>query len=119
MPFNAILKDLTEDSGAAAAAILDRDGEVVASVSKTPDIEIALIGAHYGVVLDSVVNASMGQRDLRGVKSVLINSGNAGLAVFTIKEGYYLVVVTDEGRPAGKTLFKSGRAVKKIALEIG
>ena len=118
MPFKAILQDLTQNSGAFGAIMLDREGEVVASWAQNDSLQIDLIGAHHGIILNIIQDASR-RSDFSDVSSVSISTDSAKLAISSIKEGYYLVVALEKRRPVGKALFESRRAIKKIEREMG
>jgi predicted regulator of Ras-like GTPase activity (Roadblock/LC7/MglB family) len=117
--FKTILKGLTEATGAEGAALLDKDGELVDSYSRSRDVEIDLIGAHHGIILNAVKEAASRQEASPEVVSVVISTERLRLAIATVKDGYYLVVAVDRARPAGLALFESRRAVKRIEEEMG
>ncbi|MBI1912676.1 MAG: hypothetical protein HYS21_11835 [Deltaproteobacteria bacterium] len=119
MPFTAILRDLTQKTHSTGAVMLDHDGELVASYSSFPSLEIDLIGAHHGIILNSIKDFSSRRQDLSGVKSVSISTTMMKLAISAIKDGYYLVLTMDRIRPIGKALYESQKAVKKIEAEMG
>ncbi|MFQ5465064.1 MAG: roadblock/LC7 domain-containing protein [Thermodesulfobacteriota bacterium] len=127
MPFSAILRRLTERSGASGAVLVDRDGEVVASHPQPPPappagsegLDMPLVGAHHAIVIERIREAS--SRALPGagpVKGTLISTTGASVVISTVKEGLCLVVLTGGGA-AGKVLFESGRAVRLIEEEMG
>ncbi|MBI5588219.1 MAG: roadblock/LC7 domain-containing protein [Deltaproteobacteria bacterium] len=118
MPFKAILQDLALKAGATGAIMLDREGEVVASCAQNDSLQIDLIGAHHGIILNIIQDAST-RSDFPEVSSVSISTDSAKLSISSIKEGYYLVVALEKRRPIGKTLFESRRAIKKIEEEMG
>ena len=131
MPFNAILRRLTERTGASGAVLVDRDGEVVAShpgsLRAGPEgLDMPLVGAHYAIVTERIREAS--SRALPGAgqpSSALISTTGASVAISTVKDGLCLVVLTcGGGRLAGgcgggRVLFESKRAVRLIEEEMG
>lgn len=117
MPFKAILQELAEKTGASGAIMIDWEGEVVASYSLNDSLQMDLIGAHHGIILNIIKDASA-RIDLSDVRSVVISTREARLAISPIKEGYCLVVSLQKGRAIGKALFESGRAVKRLELEM-
>ncbi len=119
MAFNSILKDLAKRAGGTGAALLSMDGEVVASFSESPAIEIDLIGAHHGIILNIIKESAASQKESAAVKTVSISTDNARLAISTLKDGFYLVLAMDKSRYLGKALSESARAVKKLEKEIG
>lgn len=118
MPFNAILQELAQKSGATGAIMLDWEGEVVASYSASDSLQMDLIGAHHGIILDIIKDAST-RSDAPEVRSVSISTGETRLAISSLKEGYYLVVALEKKRPVGRALFESKRAIKVIEKEMG
>lgn len=125
MPFNAILDALTDRCRAAGAVLIDEEGEVVAShaaatAPPAKKLDMPLVGAHQGIVLDRVREAaSRSLRDAGPVLSTLITTAEASVVISTVKEGLSLVVVTGPDAAAGKVLFESKKAVKLIESEIG
>lgn len=118
MPFTRILKELTEKSGAKGAIMLDYDGEVVASYSEAETLEIDLIGAHHGIILNIIKDAAA--RSSGGmVSSVSISTDILRIAISSIKDDYYLVMAMDRRSPVGKAAFESRRAVKELEKEMG
>lgn len=118
MPFKSILKDLTAKSGASGAAMLDHDGEVVASYSGSAALDMDIIGAHHGVILNIVKDAS-GRNDIKDVSAVSISTRKTRLTVSALKEGYCLVVAADRALPVGRAIFESKKAAKRIEREMG
>ncbi|MDO8427366.1 MAG: roadblock/LC7 domain-containing protein [Deltaproteobacteria bacterium] len=118
MSFDLILKELTKNAGAKGAVMLDSDGEIVASHADSPSLEIDLIGAHHGIVLDIIKDATS-RSAFSGVRSVAISTVKSRLAISTLKEGYYLLVAMGRSAPMGKALFESRRAVERIEEEMG
>ncbi|MFQ5735626.1 MAG: roadblock/LC7 domain-containing protein [Thermodesulfobacteriota bacterium] len=116
--FNAILKDLTAKAGANGAIMLDHDGELVASYSGSTDLDMDLIGAHHGIILNIIRDAST-RSAFKDVQSVSISTGKTRLAISTLKDGYYLVLATGKALPVGKALFESKKAVRRLEAEMG
>lgn len=126
MPFETILKELSLRTGATGAVLVDWEGELVASHSDR-GLDMPLIGAHKGVILNAVKELSVqheaqegGEGDDGHVKSVSITTDKARLAVCALTEGLALVVVLERsGTPLARVLFECGRAVRLIEEEIG
>lgn len=116
--FDKILKELAQSAGATGAIMLDWEGEVVASYSHSTALEMDLIGAHHGIILNIIKDAAS-RHGVSEVSSVSITTEKTRLAISTIKEGYYLVVTMDRAKPQGKALFESKRAVARIEEEMG
>jgi len=118
MAFESILKELTGKSGASGAIMLANDGEVVAYHTDEAGLDIDLIGAHHGVILDIIRDASK-RSDFKDIKSVSITTDTNRLAISTLKEGYYIVLAMRKALPIGRALYESGRAAKMLEQEMG
>ncbi len=129
MPFKAILKTLVEKTrGATGAILLDWEGEAVADFAKSPDIDLPAIGAHKGIILNLTRDAltrlkgeNMSPNAFVGddVKTIGISTELAGIALSTVKGGYYLVVTVEKNKPLGIVFFESKKAIKDIEREMG
>ncbi|MBI5562368.1 MAG: hypothetical protein HY894_05900 [Deltaproteobacteria bacterium] len=126
MPFIKILQELTEKTGATGAAMLDWEGEIVAAHSASDGVELDLIGAHHGIILDIIKEAALHHKDGRdertslSVTSVLISTGSLRLVISTLKDGYYLVVTMPRpGGLAGRTIYESKKAAAMLEAEMG
>lgn len=118
MAFERILKELTDRAGANGAIMLANDGEVVASHAVADGLDIDLIGAHHGVILNIIRDASA-RSDFKDIESVSITTGTSRLAISTLKEGYYVVVAMDKALPIGRALYESERAARMLEKEMG
>lgn len=117
MSFKTILQNLVESTGATGAILLASDGEVVEAYSGT-QAELDLIGAHQGIILSSVKDAT--ERSAPGtVRSVTISTEKARLVILTVKEGYYIVVTAAKACFTGKILAKGALALKSVEQEMG
>jgi len=118
MAFERILKELTGRSGANGAIMLAKDGEVVAYHTDDDGLDIDLIGAHHGVILDIIRDASA-RSDFMDITSVSITTDANRLTISTLKEGYYIVLSMDKTLPIGKALYESDRAARMLEEEMG
>ena len=118
MPFEKILKDLTVRARATGAIMLDLEGEVVASYARAASLEIDLIGAHHGIILDIIKDASRRSAS-NDVDFVSITTSSVRLAISPLKEGYYLVIAAPKSTPSGRALFESRRARVELEREMG
>jgi predicted regulator of Ras-like GTPase activity (Roadblock/LC7/MglB family) len=117
MNFTEILKGLSEKIHAQGAAMIDRDGEVVASWSRNSALDMELVGAHYEIILDAANEAASERANL--VNSIFISTDAAKVAVMPIKEGYCLVVALDRKAPSGKILAEAAKTIESIKIEMG
>lgn len=92
--FAAILADLVvRVPGARAAALVDRDGETVDYAGRGNPYEMRVAAAHFRIVLDE----TLGQPSLAGVRSLLVRAARASFAVHALPDGYALVVRLTRG----------------------
>lgn len=116
MIFNEILEALSGRASARGAVMIDKDGEIVASWTGS-GFDMALVGAHYEIVLDAANEAAAAHGGPVG--SVHITTGSWMIAILAIKEGYCLVVINDLSAHAGKVLLEARRTVAEIEAEMG
>lgn len=126
MSFTGILKELTDRTGAIGAVMLDWEGEIVASYSVVDGVELDLIGAHHGIILDIIKETAAHQidaqkeKDSLNVSSVLISTGSVRLVISTLKDDYYLVVTMPRtGGLASRTVYESRKASVRLEAEMG
>ncbi|MDP2683397.1 MAG: roadblock/LC7 domain-containing protein [Deltaproteobacteria bacterium] len=120
MPFKAILENLVAKTpGATGAILLDWEGEAVADFSKVPDMDMPAIGAHKGIILNLARDAMLNLKQANGVKTIAISTERAGVAISTIKEGYYLVVTLEKTGPFGRAFFEIKKSIRDIEREMG
>ncbi len=117
MSFREILRGLVESLGAEGAVMLAHDGELVDSYAAS-EIEMDLIGAHFGVIFN-IVNDVSSRYGGSAVESVAIVTGSSRLVVSAIKEGYCLVIALGGRGPLGGPLLQSRKAVARIEEEMG
>ena len=119
-----MLKELAGLTGAAGVVLVDREGEQVASHSDTC-LDMPLIGAHKGVILNAVKELSARHWPVEGgdgghIRCMSIITDTTRLAVCALAEGLALVVVLEwSGTPMARVLFECRRAARLIEKEIG
>jgi len=118
MAFERILKELTDATGANGAIMLANDGEVVAAHAARDGLDIDLIGAHHGIILSIIKDASS-RSDFKDILSVSITTDTNRLAISTLKEGYYMVLSIARAIPVGRALYESERAARLLEEEMG
>lgn len=119
MSFRKILETLTSKSHARGAVMLDFEGEMVDSFSAATGLELDIIGAHKGLILNMLKDVAANTHENDEVKSVAIQAGDSKIVMSPLKDGYYLLVVTDRFKPFGRVMFESKRAAKEIEKEMG
>lgn len=116
MIFNELLKALAGRIQARGAVMIDKDGEIVASWTAA-GLDMALVGAHYEIVLDAANEVSLRHGGPAG--SIFIKTVSWTIAILAIKEGYCLVLVMDRAALFGKVLLEAERTVREIETEMG
>jgi len=117
MVFTEILKSLSSRTRARGAVMTDRDGEIVASWPVSGSLDMALVGAHYEIILDSVRAAMPGR--FGKVGSVFISTDSARVAIVPLKEEYCLVVALDRDAPTRMVLREASKAAGLLETEMG
>lgn len=125
MPFERILKDLASASGASGAAMVDHEGEIVATAGDG-SADLALLGAHHAVVIDHVKEASS-RLDIAGrgagaedqLDCMTVSTKGARLVLKQIKEGYFILLLMDRGANTARALYQAGKSADRIREEMG
>lgn len=93
--FKKILQETVEGlPGAVGAIFADWEGEAVEQFFPGPVDEIKLLGAHQGIILNLIKDAA-GESGLGTVNGVLMTFDGAKVVVQPLKDGYFLVLLTD------------------------
>ncbi|MBI5885010.1 MAG: roadblock/LC7 domain-containing protein [Deltaproteobacteria bacterium] len=126
MSFKRILRELTESVGATGAVMLDWEGEIVADYSTVEGLELDLIGAHHGIILDIIKDASACHNEglkagaLKRVSSVVISTRGVRLIISTLKDDYYLVVTMPRSKGlVSRASYESRKAAVRLEAEMG
>lgn len=119
MYFEQILKDLTEKTGAYGAVIIAGDGEAVSSSAVSGEHHMDLIGAQHAAIFNMIKEASKGHPGSPKVSSVVITTDTSRLVLLSLKEGYFLLLALSRNVPAGRAIFESGSALRRIEEEMG
>lgn len=118
MPFKMILTELMDKAEANGAVLMDKDGEIVEHMSRNPSIDIDLIGAHHGIILNIARDASSSLDDLRDVKAISINTDRVRLTILCLREGYFLVLANGRNSFSGRSLLEAERAAERLNAEL-
>lgn len=121
MSFTAILKDLANRTGATGVALLDWDGELIASFADSLPLELDLVGAYYGIILNIARDAAARQTGtLAGdITSISITTNVSRLVISTIKDGYYVIAALPRAIPVARCAFEVRKAISLIEKEMG
>jgi predicted regulator of Ras-like GTPase activity (Roadblock/LC7/MglB family) len=95
--FGDILKSIVERvPGALGAIFADWEGEMVDQFAHIPALDIQLVGAHWGVVLNqaarSTKNCGFGE-----VKELLIEGEHGMVLIRCVTDRYYVVLTAKSG----------------------
>ncbi len=116
MAFKSILRKLTKSVDGYGAILLDEEGEVVDMFSARGGMELDMIGAHKGIVLKMLRRAV---RDAENIHSIGISTEKLKLAISPVKEGYYVVVVSNGYTPLQRVFRETSRYLKQLEEEMG
>lgn len=123
MPFKGMLQDLTSKINGEGAILLDWQGERVDAFSPNPDMEghqLDVMGAHKGIILHLVtelVQNHQGKDD--SVTSIAISTDTKKIFLWSLVDGYYLLVTTDKNCFSGKVLTECRKTAKLLTKEMG
>lgn len=116
--FKDILKKMVGDvPGAVGAIFADWEGESVEHYYAGPEDDIKLLGAHQGILLNSIGNLT-GGNGTGALRCMLVSTDAAKLVVRPLKEGYYMVLMLSPGSNGGLALRASETAARKLLAEI-
>jgi predicted regulator of Ras-like GTPase activity (Roadblock/LC7/MglB family) len=90
--FGDILKSIVERvPGALGAIFADWEGEMVDQFAHIPALDIQLVGAHWGVVLNHAARSS-GTCGFGAVQEMLIEGENGLVLIRSVTDRYYVVL---------------------------
>lgn len=123
MPFRGILEDLTLRVGAEGAILLDWEGERVDAYSPNPEMQghqLDVMGAHKGIILHLVTELVKEHQDKDdSVTSINISTDKKKVFLWSLVDGYYLLVTTDKNCFSGKVLNECRKTAKILTKEMG
>ena len=122
MPFHSILRHLLQSiPGAIGALFLDREGEAVELWAERPfDIGadgLRAIGAYQGIFLGDI-RRICDRLGIGTLHQLTIEFDHAKVLSCDLNDGYYLVLLVDEGTNEGVALQKLRRCREQLNLEI-
>ena len=97
--FTSILRRTVERvPGAIGAVFADWDGEAVdhVNVTRGPDTELLMIGAHYGVVLNHVQSA-LHLFHFGEAEEIILQHARMDLVLRAVRRGYFIILATAAG----------------------
>ena len=119
MPFYQLLERMMDGlDGALGAMFLDQEGEAVVIVpKKLPRYDLQVIGAYEGIYLSQLRRIAE-DSGMGGTERFTISCANSTLLTFTLKDGYYLVLVLDHSGLEGVGWHRLARCRDAILEEM-
>ncbi|MDH4226653.1 MAG: roadblock/LC7 domain-containing protein [Deltaproteobacteria bacterium] len=118
MPFKKILKELCDRTGAKGAIMLDWEGEAVDMYSTDANLELAALGAHKGIILNLLKEATQRVDNQAVVEHVGISTSNSRIILHVLKDGYYVLLTMDRDKQLGRAMFETKKASKRLLAEM-
>jgi hypothetical protein len=117
-PFATIMKRAVERTpGAIGGAFADADGEMVDSFAKGDPIELAVITAHYGVILRHLA-ACFGTWHYGGPEYFIAVHERMEVVVYAIDAGYFALIASQQPAPLDVALESLRGAARALRVEM-
>jgi predicted regulator of Ras-like GTPase activity (Roadblock/LC7/MglB family) len=105
--------------GAVGAIFVDWEGEAVDQFAHMPELEIQLVGAHWGVVLNQTTSALDRHPYFGPVEALLVEGDRATVLVRRVTERYYVVLTTKRGAHLATAQRELERSAETLRGEMG
>jgi hypothetical protein len=113
-PFARILhRAIDETPGAIGGAFAAPDGEMVDCVTGGDPLEIAILTAHYGVILSNL-EALLGTQHYGTTQYFVVENGRVDIVIHTVDDGYYAMLAVPTPAPLGCAI----DALRQAAIEL-
>src|SRR5579859_6810243 len=113
----SLLEDILRSvSGADAALLLDKEGEVVVEAGAKLERH-RLIGAYQGLTLAALSKVTE-RYELGGLEYLVRRHAAGSVILRPLRDGYYLVVSLSPGVPVGPGVFRSAVAQERLNEEL-
>jgi len=117
-PFARILARAVADTpGAIGGAFAASDGEMVDHIAHGDPHELALLTAHYGVILANV-EALLGTKHFGGARYFVVENRGLDVLVHTVAEGYYALLAVPPPAPLHQALDALATAAAALRREM-
>ncbi|MCD6496901.1 MAG: hypothetical protein J7M25_01170 [Deltaproteobacteria bacterium] len=103
--------------GAVGAVFIDWEGEAVDQFGHIPEMDIKLIGAHWGVVLNLIKNMLSPQL-LGNAHQIILSSDKADIIVQVVDKDYCIVLAMKESSHLGMALHQLERTSVEICTHM-
>jgi predicted regulator of Ras-like GTPase activity (Roadblock/LC7/MglB family) len=118
-PFASILRRAVERTpNAIGSAFADSEGEMVDSFSTGDAFELAVMTAHYGVVMQHVV-AAFGTWHYGGPEYLIADHSRLEVIVYNVNAGYYALIASEQPAPLAVALESLRSAARALKKEMG
>lgn len=117
-PFARILRRaIDETPGAIGGAFAASDGEMVDFVASGDPTDLAILTAHYGVILANL-EALLDTQHFGGAEYFVVENHQLDVVVHTVDDGYYALLAVPSPAPIGLALGALATAARALRLEM-
>lgn len=118
-PFASILKRAVERTpNAIGGAFADAEGEMVDSFATGSTYELAVITAHYGIVMQHLI-AAFGTWHYGSPEYFFAEHGKMAIVVHAVDAGYYALIASTQPAPLAIALDSARTAARALKVEMG
>lgn len=121
VPFRSMLSSLVERApGARGAVFCDYEGEFVALVVRDPllsEYDLKVFGAQLAAAWLDLENHST-ERGAGGIVELRLGCAGGTLLCRALRDGYYVVLVIESGRPSAHAAFELCHTAAEIAAAL-
>ena len=118
-PFARILsRAIAETPGAIGGAFAAPDGELVDCVTDGDPTDLAILTAHYGVILANL-EALLGTQHFGTTQYFVVENGRVDIVIHTVDEGYYAMLAVPTPAPLGSAIGALATAARALRREMG
>lgn len=116
--FRRILTRAVEDTpGAIGGAFAAPDGEMVDCVTSGDPMDLAILTAHYGVILANL-EALLNTQHFGGARYFVVENGRVDIVVHTVDDGYYAMLAVPTPAPLGSAIGALEQAAVALRREM-
>jgi len=118
MAFKQLLGELVQRvPGGLGAIVVDWEGEAVDQVGQIDDYELKVIGAHKGLILDSL-RAAVSRAEGNELREIAITTEKLQTLIMPVNQEYFLLLTLSRGDAYGRAVFEARRCLEKLRREI-
>jgi len=117
-PFADILERVVRAlPGARGAIFIDWEGEEVGSFVQSSDMEIRLVGAHWGIVFN-LISKALGRTGLGAPEEILLRFDDQQVIIEQVDEGYIAVITMGTEANLGRGMGLARQASAQLRREM-